>query len=50
MILRCTKDRMGPTVKLLFGVLLVLALILFGTPDGFAQDRSPAVPDSKTPP
>jgi hypothetical protein len=50
MILRCTKDRMGPAVKLLFSALFVLALILFATPDGFAQDRSPAVPDSKTPP
>jgi hypothetical protein len=44
------QDRMGPTVKLLFSALLVLALVLFGTPDGFAQDRSPAVHDSKTSP
>jgi hypothetical protein len=50
MILRCTKDRTRPTVKLLFSALLVLALVLFGAPDGFAQDRSAAVPVSKTPP
>lgn len=49
MILRCTKDRTGPTVKLLFGVPFVLALVLFGTLDGLTQDRSPAVTDSKTP-
>jgi hypothetical protein len=49
MILRCTKDRIGPTVKLL-GAPLVLVLVLFGMSDGLAQDRSPAVTDSKTPP
>jgi hypothetical protein len=48
MILRCTKDRTGPTLKLLFGARLVLVLVLFGTSDGFAQDRPPA--DSKMPP
>jgi hypothetical protein len=47
MVLRCTKDRTGPTVKLLFSALV---LVLFDTSDGFAQDRSPAGPDSKTPP
>lgn len=50
MILRCTKDRIGPTVKLLFSAPLVLVLVLFGRSDGFAQDRSPAAPGSKTPP
>jgi hypothetical protein len=49
-ILRCTKDRTGPTVKPLFSAPLVLILVLFGTSDGFAQDRSPALPDSKMPP
>jgi hypothetical protein len=47
MVLRCTKDRTGPTVKLLFSALV---LVLFGTSNGLAQDRSPAVTDSKTPP
>jgi hypothetical protein len=50
MILRCTKHRTGPAVKLLFGAPIVLVLVLFGTSMGFAQDRSPAVSDSKTPP
>ena len=50
MILRCTKDRTGPTVKLLFSAHLVLVLVLFAGSDGFAQERSPAVLDSKTPP
>jgi hypothetical protein len=27
-----------------------LVLVLFGTSNGFAQDRSPAVADAKTPP
>jgi hypothetical protein len=47
---RCTKDRTGPTVKLLFGVPLIVVLVLSGTSDGPAQDRSPAVTDSKAPP
>ena len=50
MILRCTKDRTEPTVKLLVSVPLVLVLVLFGTSDGFAQDRPPALPDSRTSP
>jgi hypothetical protein len=50
MILRCTKDRTAPTVKLLLTAPLVLVLVLFGSSDGLAQVRSPAVPVSKTPP
>jgi hypothetical protein len=50
MTLRCTQDRTGPMVKRLFSAPLVLVLVLFGASEGFAQDRSSAVPDSKTPP
>jgi hypothetical protein len=50
MILRCTKDRARSTVKLLFSASLVLVRVLFGTSDGFAQSRSPAISDSKMPP
>jgi hypothetical protein len=50
MISRCTTGRTGPPVKLLLSPLSALVLALFGASYGFAQDRSPAAVDPKTPP
>jgi hypothetical protein len=50
MISRCTTDRTAPAAKLLLRPLLALVLALLGASHGFAQDRSPAAVDPKTPP
>jgi hypothetical protein len=49
MISRCTTDRTAPAAKLLLCP-LALVLALLGASHGFAQDRSPAAVDPKTPP